>query len=85
METGDLDKSFDTLRQLKDEIKLQLNLGKMEVKKAWENAEADFEKVETKLEHLKDRSGDEARRLRGELKERMAEVRQRFDELRAKS
>lgn len=84
-EEKDIQKSFDKLRQFRDELKVQLNLGKMEIKSAWEDIEDDFGKVEAKVEKLRDRGGEELERLRGETREMIRDVRKRFDNLRKRA
>lgn len=78
----DVRESYEKLRQLRDEIKVQLNLGKMQVRDAWSDVEKDFEKLEVKMKRLGERSGEEVQKLRGETRTLIQSARDRIDELR---
>ena len=81
-EKKSLQEQYDKLHQFRDEVKVQLNLGKMQVRDAWEDIEKDFHKVEAKMKDLRDRGEEEATKLRGETREMMGKIREKFDTLR---
>lgn len=80
-----LRESYSKLEQLRDELKVQLNLGKLQVRDAWEDAEAELRKVEARMKKLGERGGEEVDRLRDETREMMKNARQRFEQLRKKT
>ena len=77
--------SFGKLEQFRDELRVQLNLGKLQVRDAWEDAEAEFRKVEARMKHLGERGGEGVEKLRDETRELMKNARGRFEKLRKDS
>lgn len=84
-EKEQLRETYGKLEQLRDELKVQLNLGKLQVRDAWEDAEAELRKVEARLKKLGERGGEEVGRLRDETREMMKNARHRFEQLRKKT
>jgi ElaB/YqjD/DUF883 family membrane-anchored ribosome-binding protein len=76
-----IQKQFDKLQQLRDELKVQLNLGKMEVRDSWEGMEKDFQKLEGHMKKFGERGEEEAERLREEAKTMIAKIRTGFENL----
>ena len=53
-ELGDrLNEELDQLRTVRDELRVQAHLGKLEVRELWEQAEHRWGELETKLESLR--------------------------------
>jgi hypothetical protein len=52
----ELKKSLDLLRTLRDEVKVKLHLGGMDVKEQWKKLEPHLEEVEKKAEDLTEAS-----------------------------
>ena len=77
-----LEESYDKLRQLRDELKVQLNLGTMEVRQRWEKAEDDFQKLQSKMKQYADRGEKGAEKVTEEARGLMGDVRKRFEKLR---
>jgi len=77
-----LDREREALQQARDELKLQLHLGKAEVKKEWDRLERKWEEVETELQRVGQHArqpledmGAAARDLIDELKSGYAKIR----------
>lgn len=49
---------IETLRTLRDELRVQVNLAQKEAHELFENAEKKWETLENKLEHIKDESAE---------------------------
>lgn len=78
-----LQERYDKVRQFRDELKVQLNLGKMQVRDAWEEVEKDFHKLEGKMKDLRERGGEEAEKMREQARTQLKSIRERFEKLRA--
>jgi hypothetical protein len=84
-ENGNLQEAFDALKQKRDELKVKLNLGKMEAKDAWEDVEKDFQRLEAKMKRMREQGGKEVDRMRDDVKGLMAEVREGFERVRKRA
>lgn len=65
-------RDVDSLRALRDELKLQLSLGKAEVRERWEALEKDWQHLEGRMKVLADQSREEADSI-GEAAKLLAE------------
>lgn len=84
-ENGNLQEAFDTLKQKRDELKVKLNLGKMEAKEAWEDVEKDFQRLESKMKRMREQGEKEVDRMRDDVKGLMADVRAGFERVRKRA
>lgn len=57
-------KEYDKLTELRDEIKLQLHLGKAELRKQWEELEPKWRELQGKIDGLERASLETARELK---------------------
>jgi chromosome segregation ATPase len=72
---------FETLRQRRDELRVQLDLGKMEAADAWHEAEERWERLESKVRTLARESKDAAEDVGEAAKLLLDEVREAFDRM----
>ena len=76
-ELGDrLSQELDNLRTLRDELRVQIDLGKKEARQQWEKTENNFQELENKLRQIQKESqeplhqvGEAARQLVHEIGE----------------
>lgn len=80
-----LQETVGKLRQKRDELKVKLNLGKMEARDAWEDVEKDFERLETKWKKAREQGGKEVDKMRDEIEELIDDVRDGFERVRKKA
>ena len=78
----ELQERFSKLEQLRDELRVQIDLGKREVGDRWHAMEEDYKNLETKMKRLRDLSGEEAEKLRVEARQLAQTVRESFDRIR---
>ena len=64
-----LEREVDTLRALRDELRVQLNLAGKEARDLFESAEKSWSKLEGRLRVVGRESGKEARTLAGEIRD----------------
>ena len=79
---NELETIFDKLEQARDELKVQLDLGKKEVKSAWEDFDDDFKALKTKISQLKDDSEKASEDLREETRGLVKDVGESIQKLR---
>ena len=73
---------FKKLEQARDELRVQLDLGKKEVKSAWEDFDDDFKQLKTKVRQLKSDSEKASGELRKETSELVEDVGESIRDLR---
>ena len=56
-----------TLRTERDELRVQLNLAKMEVREQWESVESQWEYVESKIEGFGSEAAHSSKKIVGEI------------------
>ena len=88
-----LDKAYDELKQLRDEIRLKLQLGGMEVRDEWEKLEGEWDtwthqlgqQLEAKAEDLEQRlreaGGEDLRKLEVATKLEISKLKRGFQEV----
>ncbi|ESQ16219.1 MAG: hypothetical protein N838_14175 [Thiohalocapsa sp. PB-PSB1] len=88
-----LDKTYDELKQLRDEIRLKLQLGGMEVRDEWEKLEGEWDtwthqlgqQLEAKAEDLEQRlreaGGEDLRKLEVATKLEISKLKRGFQEV----
>jgi hypothetical protein len=88
-----LDKTYDELKQLRDEIRLKLQLGGMEVRDEWEKLEGEWDtwthqlgqQLEAKAEDLEQRlreaGGEDLRKLEVATKLEIGKLKRGFQEV----
>ncbi len=77
-----LEESYDRIKQMRDELKVQLNLGKMEVKERWERVEKDFDELQDRMKAYGKKGEEQAEKVRDETRELIGDVRKRLDTFR---
>ena len=84
-ENGNLEETFDKLKQRRDELKVQLNLGKMEARDTWEDVEKNFQELETKMKGLRQQGEAEVDRMKEDIQLLMSDIRDGFDRVRKRT
>ena len=72
---SNLEETFDNLKQKRDELKVKLNLGKMEARDTWNDVEKNFQELETKMKGLRDQGEAEADRMKDDIQLLMSDIR----------
>jgi predicted nucleic acid-binding Zn-ribbon protein len=75
---SNLEETFDNLKQKRDELKVKLNLGKMEARDTWNDVEKNFQQLETKMKGLRDQGEAEADRMKDDIQLLMSDIRDGF-------
>ena len=57
----ELDELLETLKQRRDELNVQLHLGKAEAKELWEQTEEKWQHLRSQLEQIDNETGDVAK------------------------
>jgi hypothetical protein len=82
-ESRDLvDKLITGLKQQRDELKLQMHLGKEELKGEWDKVEGKLSKLSDDFEPVKDAIEESAESVFASLKLVAGEIKQSFDRIR---
>ncbi|QDG50263.1 hypothetical protein FIV42_05815 [Persicimonas caeni] len=81
-DNNNLQETFDKLKQKRDELKVKLNLGKMEARDAWEDVEKNFQELETKMKGLRQQGQSEADRMKEDIRLLMSDIRDGFERVR---
>jgi hypothetical protein len=74
-----LSDELDQLRRLRDELRVQLHLGKTEVKQEWDRLEKRWVEVEGRIKHSGE---DRIQEIGDSVKELLHDIRQSYDYLR---
>lgn len=75
---------LERLRRLRDELRVQVRLGRAEVRERWEKLEKDFGRLEGKLEKIREESRDDLAEIREAAKLLVDEIREGYRHLRAR-
>ena len=78
-----LSEEFDQLRKVRDELRVQLHLGRAEVKERWEKLEKDWAHVEGKLKLLRDESKGDLQDVADAGRNLLQEIRKGYDHLKS--
>lgn len=74
---------FDTLAQLRDELKVQMHLAKAELRDEWnETLEPRFWELKSKLDRFEEASVETAVELQSAMKSLMEEIREGYERIR---
>jgi len=77
-----ISKEADHLRQIRDELRVQLHLGREEVKDEWERLERSWHHLEGRLKVLREQSKDSLEEVGEAAKLLVDEIREGYRELR---
>jgi hypothetical protein len=87
-----LNETIKSLKQQRDELAVQMHLGKAEAKEEWQKIQAKLEKLSNDFEPVKDAVGESANNVlsslklvAGEIKDGFIRIRNSFDEKSEKS
>lgn len=72
----------DSLRRLRDELRVQLALGQAEVRDRWEEMEKRWHELEARMKVLRDASREEAADIRAAARLLMDEIQEGYEHLR---
>jgi predicted nucleic acid-binding Zn-ribbon protein len=75
---------LERLRRLRDELRVQIRLGRAEVRERWEKLEKDFARLEGKLEKIREESRGDLAEIREAAKLLVDEIREGYRHLRAR-
>lgn len=77
-----LQEEVDELRGLRDDLRVQLHLAKLEARDRWEQAEDDWEHLEGKLRELASESREELHEIGESAKGLAAQIRESYRHIR---
>jgi len=80
----DIDDILESLKQQRDELKLQLQLAKAEARDEWEKTEHKFEQFRGKAEAVRDEIGEASEDVLAALKMTAEEIKHGYDRVRKK-
>lgn len=75
---------FEKVKQLRDEVRVQVDLGKMELRDQWEKVESQFQGAQGRLARLMDKGEETTEHFRQETVQIIDNVRERLEGLRKK-
>ena len=78
----ELDELLETLKQRRDELNLQLHLGKAEAKELWNETEEKWQHLRNQLEQIDDETGDVAKDIGAAAMLVADEIRHGYERLR---
>ncbi len=81
-ERGILAEELDSLRQLRDELRVQASLGRAELRDRFAAAEKHWQKLEGKLQVLRGEAREDADSVRKAAKQLADEIRTSFEHIR---
>lgn len=81
-DNNNLQDAYDKLKQKRDELKVKLNLGKMEARDAWDDVEKNFQKLDSKMQGLRKQGGEEVDRMKEDIKLLMSDIKDGFERVR---
>lgn len=85
MSIGELVKSeLDALRQIRDELRVQANLGKAELREAFEELEKRWVTLEGRIEAKGERAREDAEDVRQAVQLLIGEIREGYDHLKSR-
>lgn len=77
-----INQRFDKIKQLRDELQVQADLGKKEIRDRWELAENEFQKVQGRLKTLREKGEETTDKFRNETREGIENLRKTFESFR---
>ena len=78
----DIDGLIEGLKQQRDEIRVQLNLAKAEIRDDWEESEKKLAQLKTKADRLRRETGDVSRDVFEAAKLTAEEIKRGYDRIR---
>ena len=78
----DIDGMIEGLKQQRDEIRVQLNLAKAEVRDDWEEAEKKLAQLKTKADRLRRETGEVSKDVFEAVKLTAEEIKRGYDRIR---
>lgn len=82
---GRWQEELDGLRQMRDELRLQVELGRAEARDAWEGLEKRWQHLEGRTKQLRDSSREDLAEIREAASLLMEEIREGYRHLRKKA
>jgi predicted nucleic acid-binding Zn-ribbon protein len=79
---GWVKKELDDLRRIRDELRVQLHLGKAEVRDRWEPLERELETLETKAKRASHAAEEPLRKLEKDLRKLAKDLRDGYRQIR---
>ncbi len=73
---------LERLRRLRDELRVQIRLGRAEVRERWEKLEKDFARLEAKLKRIREESKGDLAEIREAAKLLAQEIHEGYRHLR---
>ncbi len=81
-DNSNLQEAYDKLKQRRDELKVKLNLGKMEARDTWEEVEKNFQQLDIKMKGLRDQGTAEVDRVKEDIRLLMSDIKDGFERVR---
>lgn len=78
----DLDTARQKLQQMRDELKMKMNLAKADARDEWRELETKWNRFEARLEGVGRQTGDTADKIRADLREVADDLRQGYERIR---
>lgn len=75
---------IERLRQLRDELRVQMRLGRAEARERWEKLERDFAHLEAKLKQIREQSKGDLAEIREAAKLLADQIREGYRHLRSR-
>ena len=75
---------IERLRQLRDELRVQMRLGRAEVRERWEKLEGDFAHLEARLKQIREQSKGDLAEIREAAKLLAEQLREGYRHLRSR-
>lgn len=77
-----IDALFEDLKQQRDELRLQIHLGKTEAQQEWDKLEDKWEDIRPKLEVVKDHTTEASREVWGALEQAGEAIKKGYQRIR---
>lgn len=78
----DFEDNYDRLKQKRDELRVQLNLGKKEIRSAWEDFQNDWRQLERKMRKFRNDTAEAGEKFADEIREMMEGAEESLSKLR---
>ena len=79
---NEIDNLIEGIKQQRDELKLQLHLGKTEVRDEWEKAEHKLEQIRSKADTVRHEMGDASEDVLAAIKITAEEIKKGYERIR---
>jgi len=79
-----IEQELDNLRTLRDELRVQVHLGRAEVRELWEGAEKRWQKLEGELDRVRDEAREPLEQIGEAAELLLGEIRSGYEKLRKK-